>query len=212
MPSLPLPHYLKPSLPSHISPQRNSTDGLNAGECNETFALIGDGLSNGWVGRGRYGFLKSKNTHKKVAGALVVHTLFYKSSAMLHFVCALWTERGHTHTNQVVWLLASLSRHHIEAQRECVTDPHSEGEGWQDGYRNMRCVSCVLHGFESTQCIFLTYPPLHSSSLIIWLDLSFLSIVFNHHCCSHWSYGEGLWLVEVTGGWDFLADRSQDII
>lgn len=85
-----------------------------------------------------------------------------KSLVVVNYVCALRIERVYTHTTQVMWLLASLSRHHIEAQRESVTDPHSEREEGQDGYRNVRRVSCVLNGHESTQCIFLTHLPLYS--------------------------------------------------
>lgn len=121
----------------------------------------------------------AQDTPKKVCGGVAcgTHSLLQKLCNVAFCVCTV-DRAGHTHTHknkQVIWLLASLSRHHIEAQRECVTDPHSEREGWQDGYRNMHCVSCVLDGFESTQCIFLTQPPLHSPHwLLDWISPSLL--------------------------------------
>lgn len=131
--SLPLPHYLKtsPSLPHSLNFSHSEIQQMGL-ECNNMFAFCfsGGGQSNGWVGRCRCSFLKNKKTKTKKTTQTKrgwgrgCGTLFKQSSAMIHCVCALWA-----HTQTIIWPRASLPRHHIEAQQECVTDPHSEREG-----------------------------------------------------------------------------------
>lgn len=203
----PPPHYLNPPLPSHISPQQNSIEGFSDRRVQFAFFFsLGGGQSGGWVGRGRYGFLESK-THTKwwgeEAGVCGTHSLFvYKSSAVcVDVVRALWTHT-HTHTNQVIWLLASLSRHHIEAQRECVTDPHSEREAWQDGLPEYSLwilrPAWILNQHSASSSHTNTHKHTSSSSLsslIIfdWISLlPFYRFISFNRCFSHRSCGEGL--------------------
>lgn len=137
-----------------------------------------------------------------------------KKIVMFYFVCALWTECGLslTYTHQVIWLLASLSRHHIEAQQECVTDPHSEREGWQDGYRNMHWVSCVLNGHEKAQCIFLMNHPLNSPlCLFNWVELSLLLLYFSFRSIISVSllFSQELWRGSLIGWGDRRVELSR---
>lgn len=149
-PSLLLYNTPPSSLPSHLclfSPQQNSTGRFKnrIAWWDIYICFTGSGQSYRWVGRSgddeglRYiRTQKLCNVHCRQCGQpLQINT-------------------------PTLWLLAIPSRHHIETQQECVTDPHSEREGWQDGYGNMHSISCVLCKWTWIKTVHL--PQTHSSA------------------------------------------------
>lgn len=156
--------------------------GLAPDESSMTFAWF---LGIGW---------KSLREKTHIQSVWLKHTFL---TALLHFACV---SCGLKHKS--FWLSAIPSRHHLEPQQERVSEPWSEIEPWQDGERNMCCVSCQW--LESTPCIFLARTPL-SSPHFLFNDLFCCFCHFITPFIPHWRWREGLWLVEVKEGWSFLC-------
>lgn len=126
--------------------------GLETGEWNEMFPLFHWGVDRALGGLG--GFLKSKHTQKgkkKWWGELVVHTLFYKSSAMLHFEYIYTLELN-------CWALSQyLKTPYWSTARVCCWPPQWERrmKGWLPEYA--LCALCS--GWIWINTVHLSYTP-----------------------------------------------------
>lgn len=84
------------------------------------------GVDRTMDGLGGADMASSRANHTKTGGgARGTHSLLALQCNILCVHC------GHacSHKTSNLAFSQSLSRHHIEAQQECVTDPHSEREG-----------------------------------------------------------------------------------
>lgn len=162
----------------------------------------------GWIEQcmdrgGVHGFLK------KGLREFLAHTLLHKND----LVC----EQTHKPSDPAFSHLSKTP--YWSTARVCYWPRQWERRDGKDGYRNMCCVHPA--SWINTAHLPHTHLPLYSPHW--WSDWittpPFLCSFPDRWITSfsHWSCGEGLWLVAVTGGWRFLAavchtDRSWDEI
>lgn len=176
-PLYPSPITSSPPLPSHIllTAKFNRHRRVQWDIC----ILCHWGWTEHWMGwEGQIWLPQEKTTQQKVACG--THTLFYKSYSMLHlqYVCALWTERGHNTHKSFGFKPVSQETPYWSTARVCYRPPWWERRmtGWLTGI----CTVYPASYMDMNQhAVHLPRTPSSSfSSLIIWLDLSFLFYCF----------------------------------